>query len=553
MLKTLFIKDFIIVKEVEVRFDNGFAVFSGETGAGKSIIIDALSLVLGNRPETTVLREGASYTEIIAVFDNNDQSSSWLEKYNIDIKPEITIRRIIDKQSRSKGYINNYRSTMASIRSIGSMLVKIYSQYAYQDLLNAESQRIILDSYGGYKFLIQQTKHYWELWRSAKKNLENSIQHESDLQNELEQLHWKTSEIELIKFSDSDLASIYSDYKKLSNIESIVETCNSIVEHLDGNHASAYRLTNKSINLLQQIIESDPSLLKIYEELISAQITIKEVVSDLNNYMSKIDIDPNYIKLLESKISDIETLSKKLKTKPCDINSLYEKIQIRINEIKNTNIDFLKKQEKLTKEQYIDYATKLSEQRKKTAIELSKKVTDIIKTLAMNDKIFKIEVTNVNESSSGIDDVRFLIYDQFSTPKPIMKIASGGEISRIYLSISVTTNYNNTPTLVFDEIDNGIGGSVAENIGKLLKKISKSHQILVITHLPQVASYGDNHFLVTKYKENRAIFSRINLLSSNERTKEIARMLGGAKITNTTVIHAKEMLENIKNYNSSEN
>lgn len=550
MLKTLFIKDFIIIKEIEVNFNNGFIVFSGETGAGKSILMDALSLVLGNRPETNVLREGASYAEIIAIFDNSEKSSLWLEKYDIEIRSEITIKRVIDKQSRSKGYINNSQSTMSKIRSLGSILVKVYGQYAHQDLLNSESQRTILDSYGEYKFLIQQTKHYWKLWRSAKKDLENSLQSESRLQNELDQLHWQASEIELIKFSDDDLANIYSEYKKLSNIESIIATCDSVIRYLDDNHTSAYGLTNKSINLIQQIIESDSSLLKIYEDLISTQISMKEVISDLNSYISKIEIDPNRLKILESKISEIEALSHKLKTNPHNINRLYEKIQNRINEIKNTNIDTFRNQEKLTKEQYISYAIKLSEERKKTAVELSEKVTSVIKTLAMHDKLFKVELTDGNESSYGIDDVRFLISDQFSTPKPIIKIASGGEISRIYLAISVTTNYNNTPTIVFDEIDNGIGGSIAENIGKLLKKISNSHQVLVITHLPQVAAYADNHFLVNKYKEDRVIFSRISLLSNNERTEEIARMLGGTEITRTTISHAKEMLENTKNYNS---
>lgn len=550
MLKTLFIKDFIIIKEIEVNFNNGFTVFSGETGAGKSILMDALSLVLGNRPETNVLREGASYAEIIAIFDNSEKSSLWLEKYDIEIRSEITIKRVIDKQSRSKGYINNSQSTMSKIRSLGSILVKVYGQYAHQDLLNSESQRTILDSYGEYKFLIQQTKNYWKLWRSAKKDLENSLQSESRLQNELDQLHWQASEIELIKFSDDDLDNIYSEYKKLSNIENIIATCDSVIRYLDDNHTSAYGLTNKSINLIQQIIESDSSLLKIYEDLISAQISMKEVISDLNSYISKIEIDPNRLKILESKISEIEALSHKLKTKPHNINRLYEKIQNRINEIKNTNIDKFRNQEKLTKEQYISYAIKLSEERKKTAAELSEKVTSVIKTLAMHDKLFKVELTDGNESSYGIDDVRFLISDQFSTPKPIIKIASGGEISRIYLAISVTTNYNNTPTIVFDEIDNGIGGSIAENIGKLLKKISNSHQVLIITHLPQVAAYADNHFLVNKYKEDRVIFSRISLLSSNERTEEIARMLGGTEITRTTISHAKEMLENTKNYNS---
>ncbi|AGF48516.1 DNA repair protein RecN [Candidatus Kinetoplastibacterium oncopeltii TCC290E] len=549
MLKTLFIKNFIIINEVEVNFNNGLAVFSGETGAGKSIFIDALSLVLGNRPETNVLKQGSSYAEIIAIFENSEKSSAWLERYNIKIKSEITIRRIINKQSRSKGYINNSKSTMANLRSLGSILVKVYSQYAHQDLFNSESQRTILDSYGGYKYLIQQTNHYWKLWESAKKNLDNSIQSASRLQNELDHLHWQANEIELIKFSDDDLLNTYSEYKKLSNIESIIETCDSVIKYLDDNQTSAYRLTCKSINLIQQIIESDPSLLKIYEELISAQIAMKEVIYDLNSYVSNIEIDPNRLKLLESKIYDIETLSKKLKTKPQDLNLLYQKIQNRIDEIKNTNIDIFKNQEKLNKEQYINYATKLSEQRVKTAIKLSKKVTDIIKTLAMHDKSFKIEVTDGNKSSSGIDSVRFLIHDQFSTPKSIMKISSGGEISRIYLAISVITNHNNTPSIIFDEIDNGIGGAVAENIGKLLKRISNSHQVLVITHLPQVAVYADNHFLVNKYKEGNAILSKISLLSNNERTEEIARMLGGAEITITTINHAKEMLDKIKNSN----
>ncbi|AFZ83831.1 DNA repair protein RecN [Candidatus Kinetoplastibacterium blastocrithidii TCC012E] len=549
MLKTLSIKNFIIVKEMEANFDNGFTVFSGETGAGKSILIDALSLALGNRPETNVLREGASYTEIIAIFDNNEKSSLWLEKHGIKIKSEITIRRIIDKQSRSKGYINNTQSTMANLRSLGSLLVKIYGQYAHQDLLNSESQRTILDSYGGHEFLLQQTKYYWKLWRSAKKHLESSLQHESNLQNELDQLHWQENEIELIKFSDDELLDIYSEYKKLSNIENIVETCNSVIKYLDDSNVSAHRLMNKSISLTQQIIDSDPSLLKIYEDLLSAQITVKEVISDLNSYMSKIEIDPNRLKLLESRISDIETLSKKLKTIPQNINNLHKKIQNRIKDIKNANIDVFREQEKLAKENYINYATQLSRQREKTAIKLSEKVTGVIKTLAMHDRFFKIEITNANESSHGIDNVRFLVSDQLSTPKPIIKIASGGEMSRIYLAISVTTNYNNTPTIVFDEIDIGIGGSVAENVGKLLKKISKSHQIMVITHLPQVASYGDNHFLVDKYKEDRTIVSKVSLLSSNERTEEIARMLGGIEITETTINHAKEMLVNTKNNN----
>ncbi|AGF47078.1 DNA repair protein RecN [Candidatus Kinetoplastibacterium desouzaii TCC079E] len=548
MLSKLHIKNFIIVEEAEIYFSNGFTVFSGETGAGKSILIDALSLVLGHRINKNTLININSNIEIIATFENNKVACNWLHENHFDIKSEIILKRIIDKNFRSKTFINDTPCTITTLKKLGSMLIKIYGQHTYQDLLNTESQRNLLDNYGELNKLLQETKNYWQEWQLIKKELTRTIELSQTLQEELNILENQAKEIQAINFSLDEWNKIQHEHTKLSNIEFIVNTCNVILNHLDGEKISIYKLLNNLTQHTKNIIEKDPYLNNIHNELNSAQIIIKESIYELNNYLSKIEIDSQNINLIESRLKEILNLSKKLKISPCELNEIYNSILNRISTIKkSTNLKEIEQKEQEIREKYLQTICQLSIARKQKAYILGTEVTKIMKNLSMENTRFNIEITDSNNTSHGKDHIEFLISHQGSPSKGIAKIASGGELSRIYLAISVVTNHNsNIPTLIFDEVDNGVSGAAAETIGKLLQQLGNNNQVLCITHLPQVAIYGNSHFLVSKYQNNLLTLSKIEFLSHSLRVKEIARMLGGIKITTTTLNHAKEMLHNAK-------
>ncbi|AFZ82528.1 DNA repair protein RecN [Candidatus Kinetoplastidibacterium crithidiae] len=554
MIRNLFIQNFIIVKNAEIIFSNGFTVFSGETGAGKSIIIDALSFVLGFKVSNidNIIGKNTINTEVTASFDITTNAKEWLEKHAFSIGHEIHLKRTLDKDNNSKAFINNTPTTIANLRTIGSMLVKIYGQHAYQDLLNTNSQRSLLDLYGQLDIPLTRTKKFWKVWRSIRKDLDNATQLAENLKEELNILRLQAEEISEIKFSTDEWQKIQHEYNKLSNIETIIDTCDFLLKNLDGEEFSIYRTLNTLIQRIDNILLKDPGLQNIYEELNSAQITIKEAIHDLNNYISKIEIDSNKIDDLEARMTLITDTARRLKISPNELKHFHDTIINRINAIKNiTNIDEIKIKEQEAQKNYLHAANILSEERSRKATILSNEVTKIMKELSMEDSSFDIKITRSKEHNHGIDNIEFLVSHTGTESKGISKIASGGELSRIYLAISVVTNHSNVPTIIFDEVDSGIGGAVAETIGKLLSQLSNHNQVLCVTHLPQVASYGKNHFLVSKHQKNQDITSEIKELSYDDRVTEIARMLGGIVITPTTIHHAKEMLINtIKNFSN---
>ncbi|WBF65353.1 MAG: DNA repair protein RecN [Candidatus Kinetoplastibacterium crithidii] len=548
MIRNLFIQNFIIIKEAKIVFSNGLTVFSGETGAGKSIIIDALSFVLGlkvSNIDNIISKNTTINTEVIASFDITKNSKEWLQKHDFSISHEINLKRTLDKENNSKAFINNTPTTIANLRTIGSMLVKIYGQHAYQDLLNTNSQRSLLDLYGQLDTPLIKTKKFWKTWRSIKKDLDNAIQLADNLKEELNILKLQAEEIADINFSMGEWQKIQHEYNKLSNAEDIIDTCDFLLKNLDGEEFSVYKTLNTLIQRLNNILLKDPSLKNIYDELNSAQITVKEIIHDLNNYISRIEVDSNTINELESRMTLITDTARRMKIPPSELQHFHDTLKDRINFIQNiTNVNEIKIKEQEAKKNYLKAANILSEERSRKANILSNEVTKIMKKLSMEDSNFNIKITKSKEHNHGMDNIDFLISHPGTESKSISKIASGGELSRIYLAISVVTNHSNVPTIIFDEVDSGIGGAVAETIGKLLSKLSNYNQILCVTHLPQVASYGKNHFLVSKQQKKQDITSEIKELSYDARVAEIARMLGGIVITPTTIHHAKEMLIN---------
>lgn len=547
MLRALHIRDFVIVTEAEINFEHGFTVFSGETGAGKSILIDALALTLGERADSSVLRNGASRAEISAVFDVPPDLIQWLTEHDLSGEDALVLRRVVDAQGRSRGYINGSAVTIAQLREVGEHLVDIHGQHAHQSLLRTDSQRDMVDAHGGHQPLRHQVAQAWKAWRKVERQLALSEQDASVLNAARERLEWQLNELDRLSLGASEWEEVSAEQTRLANAQSLLDGAALALGCLDENEDSAHHQIVAAVQKISQLLRHDPSLQSVHESLESARISISEAVSDLNAYLSRVELDPERLAIVDERMRNIFDLARKFKTEPEQLYALHASLRAEQEALTaSADIETLRATATTLKAEYLDQAHALSAARSQAAIDLGKQVSQAMQTLAMEGGQFSVALSEATPSAQGQDLVEFLVAGHAgTTPKPLAKVASGGELARISLALSViASRAARVPTLIFDEVDSGIGGAVAEVVGNLLRELGLRHQVLCVTHLPQVAARGQHHFQVSKQQSKGMTESSITKLDAPARIEEVARMLGGIKITPTTRKHAQELLDN---------
>ena len=546
MLRALHIRDFVIVDRADIEFDSGFTVFSGETGAGKSILIDALALALGERADISVLREGSAKAEISAVFTPTASISEWLNDHDLQTEDELVLRRVVDSQGRSRAYINGSPVNLTQLKEMGEQLIDIHGQHAHQSLLRIDNQRDLLDTHGSHQALKQAVVVAWKSWRTVVKQLEIATQDASALAVTQEKLDWQIGELQSLRLVADEWDDISAEHTRLAHGQALIDGASSALALLDESETSTQHQLAVAVKTLSQLLRHDATLQSVHDALTSASNEVNQAISDLNIYLSGVELDPARLSIVEARMSSLFDAARKLKTDPEHLYNLQQQLLAKREAlIASSDIDTLKKEEIALKQAYLEAAGVLSAARKKSATLLSKEVTAVMQTLAMQGASFQVAVTPATPSVHGQDQIEFLIAGHAgTTPRPLAKVASGGELARISLALSViASRAARVPTLIFDEVDSGIGGAVAEVVGRLLAELGQRHQVLCVTHLPQVAARGQHHYQVTKLQSAQATKSNIDRLEPSARIEEIARMLGGLKITDTTREHAKELLE----------
>ncbi len=552
MLQSLSIRDFVIVSQLDLEFDAGFTVLTGETGAGKSILIDALSLALGARGEGGVTRAGCDKAEISAIFSvtHNVEALQWLAEAELESDAdELLLRRVMYADGRSRAFINGATVTVTQLKELGELLVDIYSQNAHHSLLKLATQRNVLDSFAGLSVLAAQVGAEYKIWHQlhlqkidAEKNAHQFAEELADVRNQV-------SELSQIAISQAEWEELQQEHSRLSNGASLISGGEQCRELLSEGEMSAMRLLTQVQHKLQSLTEFDSALGEAAETLDSAIIQLEETDRFLNRYLQRTELDPARLSSLDLKIQSIHNISRKYRVRPDELADLLLKSQARVAELELfANDGELAIREAAALAVYTKNAQKLSDGRKAAAAKLSTQISAEMQRLSLSGGKFEVALTPQSPASNGLEQVEFLVAGHAGVAaRSLNKVASGGELSRISLAIRVVTAQKESiPTMIFDEVDVGIGGGVAEVVGQLLKQLGEhkigQRQVLVITHLPQVAALGQHHLRVSKSQANGQTLSTIAKLDDADRVEEVARMLGGIEITETTRQHAREML-----------
>ena len=554
MLQTISLRDFVIVDQLELDFAAGFTVLTGETGAGKSILLDALSLVLGERADSSQIREGSSRAEISALFRINPELmqsfSEWLDEQGFPTEDDgqsLLLKRTVESGGRSRAFINGSVATLAQLREAGDQLVDIHGQHAHQLLLKGGAQRELLDRHAGLLPLATEVAQAFKVINDSRRRLEQAENAGQDIERERERLEWQLEELTELSPQENEWANIQGEHARLANGAKIIGGCQEAIEVLSDADNSIESSLTKVCSAIGALAEHDPALSNISEALESAQIQLDEAIHSLNRYLQKVDLDPARLAQVEERMQALHSAARKYRTEADALPALLLETAERLDALTaSQNIESLREKVKQEEAAYLKLAKQLSQKRGGAASELGKLVTDAMQDLSMVGGRLEIALTPLSEGGShGLEQIEFLVAGHAgSTPRSLAKVASGGELARISLAISVITSKASfTPTLIFDEVDAGIGGAVAETVGKLLHQLGQSHQILCVTHLPQVAAQGNHHLKVSKSQSGDKTISQVQPLARVDRVEEVARMLGGTTITDTTRRHARELLE----------
>ena len=554
MLQTLALRDFVIVDQLELDFASGFTVLTGETGAGKSILLDALSLVLGERADSSQIREGCSRAEISALFRIDSTQithfTDWLDDQGFpseDDGQSLLLKRTVESNGRSRAFINGSVATLAQLREAGDQLVDIHGQHAHQLLLKSGAQRELLDRHANHMDLVGEVSQSFKALSDSRRRLEQAENAGQDIERERERLEWQLEELTELSPQEGEWSAIQGEHARLANGAKIMSGCQEAIDVLSDADNSVESVLSKAGTNMSALAEHDSALSEVSQALESAQIQVDEAVHSLNRYLQKLDLDPGRLSEVEDRMQALHGAARKYRTEADELPTLLNETIERLDALTaSQNIEALREQVKQEEATYLKLAKQLSQKRSKAALDLGKQVTAAMQDLSMAGGQLEIALQPMTEGSAhGLEQIEFLVAGHAgSTPRALAKVASGGELARISLAISVITSKASfTPTLIFDEVDAGIGGAVAETVGKLLRQLGESHQILCVTHLPQVAAQGNHHLKVSKSQAGDKTLSQVSPLGRSERVEEVARMLGGATITDTTRRHARELLE----------
>ena len=550
-LRHISLRDFVIVRELDLNLSQGFSVLTGETGAGKSILIDALQMALGERADSGSVREGASRCEVSAEFDCPSQAHAVLEDAGFEVSDTLLLRRSVDTQGKSRAWVNGSQATATQLRALGEMLLDIHGQHAWQSLTRPDAVRGLFDAYAGLN--TEGLKSAWHTWRQAQQAVQTARNAQDSLGREQERLAWQIGELDKLAPALDEWDDLNAQHTRLSHAQALIDAGQTAIGSLDGDESSrlgsatgALGLLSQAITQLQDQAHVEPEFQSIAEVLQSSLAQAEDAAHSLQTYLRKTDLDPDRLKELDQRMSQWLTLARRYKRPPEELAALLASWKQELNALEAaSDLEGLEAQEKSASAAYQTEAKKLSQQRKKAAPKLAQAVTSAMQNLGMQGGRFEVALISLEQAAQhGLEDIQLLVAGHAgSTPRPVGKVASGGELSRIALAIAVTTSeLGEAGTLIFDEVDSGVGGAVAETVGRLMKQLGMHRQVLAVTHLPQVASCADHHLLVSKASSKEGVSSSVTPIAGEQRVTEIARMLGGEKLSATTLAHAREML-----------
>ena len=553
MLTHLSIQNFTLVESLDLEIAAGMTTITGETGAGKSIILGALGQALGDRADADTVRRGTERADIHASFDVQriPSAQQWLRENNLNHDNECLLRRVITAEGRSRGYINGRPVTLGQLRTLGEMLIDIHSQHEHQSLLVKDTHRRLLDEFGGHSKLTESVKTAYDNWQQAQLRYQQLRDSADELSARQQLLHYQVQELDQLALNDGELEQLESEQKTLASAETILQNSHQLSALCGGDEQSLQDGLHRALQLLHSLPEKTPALQEAEQLLTSAQIQVEEAQREVDHHIDSFNVDPQRLQTVEERLSAIYDIARKHHLQPAQLPEHHQTLTQELQQLggSETRLETLEQEVASLATTYQELGKKLSAKRKKAAKSLAKAVNAQLQALAMGAANLEVQLANNNSSSKkygryGLEEVEFLIStNPGQPPKPLHKVASGGELSRISLAIQVVTaQTSTTPTLVFDEVDVGIGGATADTVGHLLRQLGDKGQVICVTHLAQVASKGHQHYQVEKLQNKTSAQSTLVELVGEAKIEEIARMLGGTKITQQSRAHAEEML-----------
>lgn len=549
MLLTLSLRDFVIVENLNLDFQSGFTVLTGETGAGKSITLDAIGLLLGDKADYSQVRSGAKEAQLSALFDISHLPVLKSELYEQgllnDGEEELSIRRIIDAKGKSRSFINNQAATLAQLKAVGSQLIDIHGQNAHHSLNQEAAQRELLDAFAGSRAQAETVRQLYQNWANSKKALQEAQEQAENIALEQERLEWQFNELNQLDIKQGEWEALSQSHDSLAHSAELLQAAEEVGSKIDGDNG-IQRHIYQCQKLLANLQNIEPRFAESLNMLASIEAELGEISANMRDVAGRSDINPNELAAQEQRMGELMGMARKYRIEPEQLPQKLAEIEEHLQSLQAAaDLEALAQTVARNLAEYQEAAHILSAMRHQAAGRLGEETTENMQHLAMKGARFDIVLLPSSPTAHGLEQVQFQVAaNKGNPPRPLNKVASGGELARISLALQVVTSqYTQIPTLIFDEVDTGIGGGVAEMVGKALRALGKKHQVLAVTHLPQVASCGENHWRVCKHSEGGQTVSEISMLDENQRIGEIARMLGGEVITETTRRHAAELLQ----------
>lgn len=554
MLLHLSIKNYAIVEHLDLELASGMTVITGETGAGKSIMLDALGLALGDRCDSSVIRQGADKADILASFEltNIPEARAWLAEHDLASDDLCILRRVINQDGRSRGYINGTPCPLAHLKLLGELLIDIHSQHEHQSLLKLETHRHLLDDYAGSRALAEQVKQLAQRWKQSQLQLQRLSSNSEEQRAKQQLLSYQLEELEKLALTDNEIEQLEAEQRNLSQADAILSACQQVLDTCSGDEGNVLSALNVSVRRLTSFKQPVEGLTEATSLLSNAQIQLEEAIAEISRFMDHFDMDPLRQQQVEERLDVIYSLARKHHIQPTELAELTLRLQGELTNIEAGDEKLAELATNLTllANDYQQAAEKLSSQRKKAAVKLAKAVEQEMQSLGMPGGKFTIELKPISSTEpqlNGLEAVEFLVSGNPGQPvRALNKVASGGELSRISLAIQViTAQTSRVSTLVFDEVDVGIGGPTAEIVGRLLRKLGEKGQVITVTHLPQVAAQGHQHLYVHKERTKNSTQTAVSALDKGQRIEELARMLGGVDLTKESLAHAEKILAGV--------